>query len=393
VVDPKREDCAYPFKELAGVGVAYRLVQALYAAAGSGGDPSAFLDLVAVGTVADIVPLLDENRALAQSGLARLRASARPGLDALAAASGIAREGIDSIDIAFRLGPRLNAAGRLLEKDDNGQSGAHLALDLLLTQDPAEARELAERLNQVNAERQRLLEEQLLRARDLLGDAQGRSILFVHHPEFHEGIVGLIASRLSDEFYRPALVIHRGEGESRGSARSVEGIHITRALDENADLLTRWGGHALAAGVTLPSANLEALEERLVAHCAAHLDGIGDGPRLLVDAIVALADLTVDTPAALALLEPFGQGNPEPALATRNLRVMEARPVGQDGAHLRLSVSDGQRTLPAIAFRLGHLASSLSRGDVIDLVYRPTLNVWQGLSSLQLVVQAIRPAT
>jgi single-stranded-DNA-specific exonuclease len=391
VIDPKREDCAYPFKELAGVGVAYRLAQALYEAAGGASDPSGFLDLVAVGTVADIVPLRDENRSLAQRGLARLRASARPGLDALATVAGIPREEVDSTDIAFRLGPRLNAAGRLLEKDGNGQPGAHLALDLLLTQDPERARELAATLNQVNIERQRLLEDQLARARELLGDAQGRSILFVHDPDFHEGIVGLIASRLSDEFYRPSLVMRRGERSSRGSARSIEGIHITHALDENAALLTRWGGHALAAGVTLPTANLDALEERLAAYCAAHLDGVGDGPKQFVDAIVTLNEITPETPAALAMLEPFGEGNPEPALATRKLRVMAMRAVGQDGKHLRLDVKDG-RVLPAIAFRLGHMAKSLRVGDSIDLVYRPTLNVWQGQASLQLVVQAIRPA-
>lgn len=403
VINPKREDSAYPFRELAGVGVAYRLAQALYEAAPGAGlamrgaaNPSEFLDLVAVGTVADIMPLLDENRALAQRGLARLRAAARPGIAALAEVAGIAANAVDSIDIAFRLGPRLNAAGRLLTKDDNdGQAGAHLALDLLLAEDPGEARELAERLDRVNAERQALLEAQLAHARKLLGDAEGRPILYVYDREFQEGIVGLIASRLSDEFYRPTLVIHQGDGdeESRGSARSIEGIHITRALDENADLLTRWGGHALAAGVTLPTANLDALQERLTAYCRAHLDGVGDGPKQRVDAIVGLEAITPETPVALAMLEPFGAGNPEPALASRGLIVKAARPVGRDGKHLRLYLSDGRRALPAIAFRLGHLAGSLAAGDSIDIVYRPTLNVWQGQTTLQLVVQAIRPAT
>ena len=411
VVDAKREDCAYPFKDLAGVGVAFRLAQALYEAASrervairGAADPSEFLDLVAVGTVADIVPLRGENRSLAQRGLARLRASARPGIDALTVAAGIPREEVDSTDIAFRLGPRLNAAGRLLEQNDNGQSGAHLALDLLLTGNPEEARALAAKLNQINAERQDLLERQLDRARELLGEAQGRPFLFVHDPDFHEGIVGLIASRLSDEFYRPSLVMRRGKRSSRGSARSIEGIHITHALDENAALLTRWGGHALAAGVTLPTANLDPLEERLTAFCEAHLDGVGDGPKQYVDAIITLDEITPETLAALAMMEPCGEGNPEPALATRKLRVMTVRAVGQDGKHLRLDVRDDAsgttrhrsgngRVLPAIGFRLGHMAESLRVGDSIDLVYRPTLNVWQGQASLQLVVQAIRPAT
>lgn len=406
VINPKREDSAYPFRELAGVGVAYRLAQALYEAAPGAGltirgaaDATEFLDLVAVGTVADIVPLLDENRVLAQSGLARIRSSARPGIEALALAAGIAREKTDSIDIAFRLGPRLNAAGRLLTKDDNGgQAGAHLALDLLLTDDMERARELAQRLDQVNARRQAMLEQQVAWAREALGDAAGRPLLFVHDRErqserFSEGLVGLIASRLSDAFHRPSLVLRAEDQFSRGSARSVEGVHITRALDESADLLTRWGGHALAAGVTLPTANLDALEERLTAYCEAHLDGVGDGPKQYVDAIVELGEITRNTVAALATLEPFGAGNPEPALASLGVIVKAVRPVGRDGKHLRLTVAKGHALLSAIAFRLGHLANSLAEGDMVDLVYRPTLNVWQDQETLQIVVQAIRPAT
>lgn len=400
VVDPKREDSAYPFRELAGVGVAYRLVQALYEAApGVGipmegaGDPAQYLDLVAVGTVADIVPLVDENRALARRGLERLRTAPRPGIDALASAAGIDRAKVDSIDIAFRLAPRLNAAGRLLGSDDNGnRAGAHLALDLMLTDEPERARDLAQRLNEVNAARQAMLEQQLALAKSLLPDAGDRSLLFVDHPEFHDGLVGLVASRLCDEYYRPALVIHRGDTESRGSARSIEGVHITHALDENADLLTRWGGHALAAGVTLPTDNLKQLEERLTAYCAAHLDGVGDGPKQHVDAIVGLDAITLDTPAALAKLEPFGAGNPEPALATRGVTVRDVRAVGQGGKHLRLYVSDGRHAFSAIAFRLGHLAAHLAVDQTIDIVYRPTLDVWQGEARLQLVVQAIRRA-
>lgn len=392
VIDPKRHDSLYPFRELAGVGVAYRLAQALYAAAEDTGLATrdgalleGLLDLVAVGTVADIVPLLGENRSLAQSGLERLREDPRLGLDALATVSGLRRESLNSIDIAFRLGPRLNAAGRL--------RNARLALDLLLAEDPAAARALAEELNQVNGERQRLLENQLALAQTKLDGQDTRALLLVYDPAFHEGIVGLIASRLSDEYYRPALVIHQGDEESRGSARSIEGVHITHALDECNDLLTRWGGHALAAGVTLPSSNLDALRERLTAYCAAHLDGADRDPKVHVDAIVTLDELSVETPDALAALEPFGEGNPEPALATRRLHLLSARAVGQEGKHLRMDVTDGRRTLPAIAFRMGDLVDRFRAGDVVDIVYRPTLNVWQGATSLQLVVQAIRTAS
>lgn len=391
VIDPKRPDCRYPFKALSGVGVAYRLADALFRVenrlVGRSESPPGheqFLDLVALGTIADIVPLEGENRTLSRQGLERMRLSPRVGLRALMRIAGVDPEKVDSQAISFRLAPRINAAGRL--------EHARLAYDLLMSTSENEASSLSDELNQINQRRQELLERQIEEARQLLGEETGRLVLIVDGPSFHEGIVGLVASRLTDEFYRPALVMRRGEETTRGSARSIEGFHITRALDACADLLTRHGGHARAAGFTLLTKDVPAFRERLESYCAEHLDEETLSRRLSVDAIVKLAEIGEETISALAAMEPFGEGNPEPCLATEGLRVLASWAVGQDGRHLRMQVEEEGRSLPAIAFRQGHLASEFSRDDMVDLVYHPILNEWEGNTNIELVVEAIRPS-
>jgi single-stranded-DNA-specific exonuclease len=391
VINPKQPDCRYPFKQLSGVGVAFKLAEALFRVtrkmerrADASLDAQAYIDLVALGTVADIVPLVDENRLLVRQGLDVLRSAPRPGVAALMAQAGVRQQTTSSTDIGFRLAPRLNAAGRL--------KSARLAYDLLSTASEDTGRALAEELGGVNQQRQALLEKQVAEARQILGASTTQPVLVVDGPDFHEGIVGLIASRLVEEYYRPTLVMRRGPQTTRGSARSIEGFHITAALDACAHLLLRHGGHERAAGFTLPTENLEALRQHLLAFGQSHLSEEMLTSRYLVDAIVPLADLQASTPAALALLEPFGEQNPEPALATLGLRIAALRPVGEQGKHLQLQVTDGVRYVPAIAFRQGHRSAELEVGQFVDLVYRPTLNEWQGEASLQLVVQAIRPA-
>ncbi|MCD6518864.1 MAG: single-stranded-DNA-specific exonuclease RecJ [Anaerolineae bacterium] len=391
VIDPKRPDCPYPFKELSGVGVAYRLAEALFRVQSRMGDlkgeeaaPAQFEDLVALGTVADIVPLVGENRLLAIRGLRKLRENPRVGLYALMKVAGLDPEQVDSRAISFRLGPRLNAAGRL--------EHAKLAYSLLMTSSPKEAEHLAAELQRVNQQRQALLERQVEEARALLGEEGDRLVLIVDGPNFHEGVVGLVASRLAEEFYRPALVMHRGEEMTRGSARSIEGFHITHALDACADLLLRYGGHAQAAGFTLPTSSLRAFRERLENYCEENLDEETLLRRYSVDAIVSLEELHLATPAALAQMEPFGAGNPEPLLAALALRLVRVRAVGQEGAHLQLQFADGQRVVKGIAFRQGELAGELRPGELVDVLFRPAVDEWNGQKRLQLYVEAIRKA-
>jgi len=391
VINPKQPACRYPFKQLSGVGVAYKLAEALFRVtrraerrADSGADAQPYMDLVALGTVADIVPLVDENRLLVRQGLDLLRGAPRPGVAALMSQAGVRQAAASSTDISFRLAPRLNAAGRI--------KSARLAYDLLRTTSAEVGAELAGELGAVNQQRQALLDKQVLEARELLGHGPPPPVLFVDGPDFHEGIVGLIASRLVEEYYRPALVMRRGPQTTRGSARSIEGFHITAALDACAQLFLQHGGHERAAGFTLPTDNLEPLRQHLMAFGQEHLKEELLSPPFWVDAIVPLADILDTTPRALALLEPFGEQNPEPALATLNLRIVSLRAVGDQGKHLQLQVTDGARFLPAIAFRQGYRMGELKVGQFVDLVYRPKVNEWQGQPSLQLVVETIRPA-
>jgi single-stranded-DNA-specific exonuclease len=391
VVNPKRADSRYPFASLAGVGVAHRLVDALYRALRRSGyspdhplDPDVYLDLVALGTVADIVPLIEENRALVHRGLERLCATERPGLAALMEVSGVRSQAVRSEDIAFRLGPRINAAGRL--------DHAMLAYRLLVAAEPDKARTLAEELNRINAQRQDLLNHQVALAETLLGEPDSLPLLFVAGPEFHEGIVGLVASRLTEAYYRPALVMRATEEGARGSARSIEGLHITQALDQCADLLTRYGGHERAAGLSLEAQHVEPLRQRLEEYCAANLDETLLQPRLRVDAIVDLAEIDGQAVQALATLEPTGEENPPPLLATLNLSLRALRAVGSAGRHLQFHVSDGSRSLRGIGFGLGYLAEELTPGARVDVVYTPALEEYQGNTYLQLVTRAIRLA-
>ena len=391
VIDPKRRDSAYAFAELAGVGVTYQLGRALCDAMG---DTDAgrrmirqvddYLDLVALGTVADIVPLESENRTLARWGLNRLRSSPRPGLLALMEQSRVQPATVGSIDVAFRLAPRLNAAGRL--------EHARISYELLMAEDLGEARGLAETLGHTNNERQALLEEQVAAAMAGLTQEPLGPLLIVDGPDYHEGIVGLIASRLREAYYRPTLVLRADAETARGSARSVDGFHITEALDSCSDLLMRYGGHAQAAGFTLASDRLPEFRQRLLDYAEEHLDQNALTPRLLVDAIVPLGVLTPDVVSALGTMEPFGRGNPEPLLSSLGAQIRSINTVGVDGKHLRLLVRQANASLPCIAFRQGALSEQFRPGDRIDLVYRPSMNHWQGRSTLQLVVEAIRPA-
>jgi len=392
VVNPRRMYSEYAFRELAGVGVAYQVARALVAdgpgASRAGQVLEECLDLVALGTIADVVPLEGENRTLARWGLERLRSAPRLGLGRLAEVAGLSLAGLDSADVAFRLAPRLNAAGRI--------EHARLAYALLTAGDDEQALSYAVELSRINQERQRLLEEQLEEACTAIDEAALPRLLFVQGPEYHEGVMGLVASRLREKYYRPALVLRRGPETSRGSARSVEGFHITRALEHCRGILARFGGHAQAAGLTVETRLIGELQKQLLEYAEQNLDDATLTPHLLVDAIVGLADIAFapgqgrNTPQAIAALGPFGKGNPEPLLASLGVSVMQARAIGHGEQHLRLDIVQNGTRQSCIAFRQGELASGLHDGDCIDVVYRPQVHRWQDRESLQLVVEAVR---
>ena len=389
-VDPMRRDSLYPSPELAGVGVAFKLVQALYAALGRAWDED-LLELVALGTVADVAPLVGENRYLVRVGLERLRATKRPGIRALARQAGQDIAHLDEEAIAFGLAPRLNAAGRLAHAD--------VSLRLLLTRDDSAATALAAELDALNVQRQQLTVRIVDRAREIVFEEDGGNapLIMVGDPGFMPGIVGLAASRLAEEFYRPALVFQYSEdGQIRGSARSIPEFDVTDALAQCAPLLTRFGGHHQAAGFAAPVENMEPLKDRLIAFAGEKLDIATLSPTLHIDAETAPSALTGSVMGILQTMAPFGAGNPVPTFVARGMEVVSSRSVGADGAHLRLKLRESEKQIAwdAISFRTGDRASE-ARG-LLDVAYRLRVSNGYGRSAgqrvLELEVLDFRPA-
>jgi len=398
VINPRRRDCPPTFDQLAGVGVAYRLAQAVLRAAAQQEErvidaaaveevEQSLLDYVAIGTVADMMPLLAENRSLVRRGLQQLNHTERPGLQALMHQADLRPGMVDATAIAFRLGPRINAAGRLAH--------ASLAYRLLRTEDPTEAYTLTVELEALNQQRRSLTEdaEDLAIAQVETQLAQGAPLVLVRSPEIVSGVVGLVAGRLVERYYRPAVVVEEGDEECRGSARSIEEFDISRALDELSHLLVRHGGHSRAAGFTVETAELSTFERELRAIAERELGDLGDlRPTLYVDAEVELDEINWGLLEQFARLEPTGHDNPAPLLLSRGVRVREARAVG-GGKHLKLIVDSGPSSpvLDGIAFRAGEMAHALAEGSLIDIVYELQANEWQGRQRLQLNVSDIHP--
>ena len=400
VINPRRVDCTSGYERLAGVGVAYRLAQAVLRAVAQQShsrltpDEAAevedlLLDYVALGTVADMMPLLGENRSLVQRGLRRLNQTERPGLAELLRVSDLQPGDVDATAISFRLGPRLNAAGRLSETKS--------AYTVLRTTKADEAYNMAQRLEELNLQRRTLTDAALTEAATQLADfdAADRSLILVASDLFQPGIVGLVAGKLTNQYYRPAVVIEQGVDESRGSARSIPEVDTSRALDGVSELLVRHGGHSRAAGFTVATAQLPAFAAALQAEIDTQLADPGDlRPTLAVDAEVDFGALDWALAEQFTRLEPTGQENPPPLLLARKLRVREARAVGK-GKHLKLvlDADAGSRVIDGIAFGLGPHARQLDQGRRIDVVFNLTVNIWQERRSLQLNIEDLRTAS
>jgi single-stranded-DNA-specific exonuclease len=398
VINPRRKDCPSRFDRLAGVGVAFRLAQAVLRAIGNTRKrklsdeqineiEEGLLDLVAIGTVADVMPLLGENRSLVQRGLAQLNTAQRVGLSELFARADLTPGNIDTTAISFRIAPRINAAGRLAH--------AKLAYQLLRTTDPVQAYTLTNELEALNQQRRNLTESAQATAESQLAEQQAQNpyLYLIHGASFAAGIVGLVAGRLTERFYRPTLVIEEGAEESRGSARSIPEFDISGALDEVSDLLVRHGGHSRAAGFTIKTPRLPEFGQALRAIAERELNSHPSlRPTLYIDAEIALEEANWGLHSQFARLEPTGQENTQPVLLSRRLRVREVRPIGNKKQHLRLIIdSDPQsNVVDAVAFQHGHWAKGLNEGSRIDLAYQLDVNEWQGRRRLQLNVQDLR---
>ncbi len=385
VINPKRADDPYPEKHLAGVGLAWKLVQAL-AERFPVLRTLPLLELVALGTVADLAPLNGENRGLVRAGLKELRNTARPGLLSLAKLAGLNLASVTAADIGYILGPRLNAAGRLESALD--------ALHLLLSREVFQAGLLAQRLESQNRQRQALTRAIQAEAERLALERAGGEVpplLFAVHPEFNVGVVGLAAARLSERHYRPAIVARQDAETTRGSCRSIPEFHITQALDQCADLLLHYGGHAAAAGFTLPNRNLPEFMERMELLAAKALEGKDLRPTLWADVEIPLSSMGVEVWKQIQYLQPVGYGNPEATFVSRGVRVRQARAVGSGGEHLKLILEDERGLLwDGIGFRLGSLAGEIVSGSRVDMLYQLEINEYNGQRSFQLNVKDIR---
>jgi len=376
VINPKQPGDQYPDKDLAGVGVAWKIAEALLEKyPESDLKNNELLDLVVLGTVADLAPLIGENRRLVRMGLHQLQHTSRQGLFSLANVAGLNIKNCNAGNIGFTLGPRLNASGRM--------ESALASYKLLVTQDIQLAGQLAQKLESHNRERQQITRETIEKAEQIISNQnQNDYLLFAVDPDFNPGVVGLAASRLSEKYYKPAIVC-TDEGETtRGSCRSIPEFHITEALDQCSEILIRHGGHAAAAGFTVLNENIDELKKRLKLIAKDELKDLELRPTLCADLEISISELNEKVLEQLEWFEPTGYGNPQAVFVSRNVQVLSKRTVGNTNAHLKLVVSDGFSKFDAIGFNLGYLSTNLTK--TIDIMFAFEMNEFNGQKNLQL---------
>lgn len=381
VINALQKDCGYPFKHLAGVGIAYKLVKALYD--GTSHFAEDFLDLVSLGTVADIAPLLGENRVLTKHGLDELNRRGRTGLKALMDVAGLGSKEISSGHIGFVLGPRINAMGRV--------GSPQAAIDLLLSEDRDAAVTLAKQLDSENRSRQkiesRILEEALAKVE--------REVNFKHHrvivlagEGWHPGVIGIVAARIADRFYRPAILISLDGKHGKGSGRSIEQFHLFEYLLRCRDCLVGFGGHEAACGITIEKERVDEFRDLINAEAAKDFRDTPFSPTIDIDMDVPLGLISESVINEIDMLAPFGTDNPRPVLASRALTVKDGpRQIARNG--FKMWVTDGRLTCEAVAFGRGGIVMPLP-GSKVDVAYTPSINDWQGVRSIQLELKDVQ---
>ena len=388
VLNMKRNDCPYPYKDLSGCGVGFKLAQAYTQRYGLSFEHLIpLLQLLAMSIASDIVPITGENRILAHYGIKQLNTQPFTGLLAIMQVAGIEAKKITINELVYKIGPRINACGRM-------KSG-RAAVELLLTDDPVFARQQAEEVNHHNEDRRDCDTETTKEALQQLQDdptyANRRSTV-VYAPHWHKGVVGIVASRLTETYYRPTIVLTAGEdGIISGSARSVGGFDIYAAIDSCHDLLTNFGGHKYAAGLSMHIDDLPAFRKRFEAYVAAHIQPNQLQPTLDIEAELQLGDITKSFYNVLRHLEPFGPGNPRPLFVSRRLiNHRDTRAVGKEHEHLRLDVTDRVNAITGIAFGRADMAEHIQNGNAVDICYELNENTFNHYTTIQMMVQDIR---
>ena len=386
VLDPKRKDCEYPYIELCGCGVGFKLCQAMEASQdGSSADLESLLDLVAIAIAADIVPMTGENRILSYHGMKQINENPRPGIKALMRS--LNKQSYNTTDVVFTAAPRINAAGRM-------KHGAH-AVELLTEEDPAVAIELAEAIDAFNIERREadgtITEEALQQILDHEETEAHSTVVKSDH--WHKGVLGIVASRLIETYYRPTIVFGRSGDMITGSARSVKGFNIYDALDACSEHLQKFGGHKYAAGLTLEEKNYAEFKSAFELYVSENLDEKLRHPELMVDMTIPIEKIDHKLYRIIAQFAPFGPGNMTPVFMSENLSdTGYAKGVGEEGKHLKFAVKqDRNGSIGAIAFNLGDRYSMVSSNRPFMAAYTVDENVWNGRTSIQLKVKDIKP--
>jgi single-stranded-DNA-specific exonuclease len=382
IVNPKLAGSKYPFTELAGVGVAYKVMQALMSTLGKEENMDAQMDLVAIGTVADMVPLIGENRYLVKRGIKAMNTSLRLGIREIINRAGLSAGNLDADSITWCLSPWLNASGRL--------EHAIASYKLLTTNSPQEARELAALLGQQNVERQRLTAKAMTEARAQIAIQGIAPLIMLCNKEFPLGIAGPVAGKLSEEYYRPVVIVNVDDKTASGSCRSIPEFNVINALNQCTGLLGRFGGHAQAAGFTMPARTVSLLQKSLIEIAGGQLRDIDLRPRINIDAEVSLSELGNGTYQEIQKLSPFGKGNPVPTFISREVQVAGCRTMGVDQQHLRLKLKQDGSAFDAVAFKQGDSLADVA--ESLDIVYNLEIDRWGGAENLRLNILSFTPS-
>lgn len=385
VVDPKQNDCGYPFKMLCGAGIAYKFIDCMVKEFKTGDSVMPeLLQFAAIATVGDIVDLLDENRIIVKEGLKLIANTENYGLNALMAVTGVSRESINAYHIGFVLGPCLNASGRL--------DSAKRALKMLVTDDRAEAERHAGELKDLNEERKKLTSEAVDKAVDMVENSSLKDdrVLVIFLPDCHESIAGIVAGRIREKYYKPVIVLTRGEQEAKGSARSIESYNMFEKLSECKDLFTRFGGHPMAAGLSLPEENIPEFRRRINEHCNLSEEDLTE--TVWIDVPMPLEYINEKLILELGGLEPFGKANPKPVFADKNISIRNIRAIGKDKQYTRMTIAkDSGIVIDAVGFfPCTELETVYNKNGRISCTYYPEINEFRDKKQIQVCVTGYR---
>ncbi len=379
IINPKQKDCCYPFKYLASVGLVFKLIQALH-----GKIDEDILDLVSIGTIADVAPLFGENRILVKQGLAKIGSTKNKGLSALLDVAKIKGKKLGPYHVGFILGPRINATGRM--------DSAHKSLDLFLSRTHQEAFELAQVLEKHNGDRQRMQREVVDEALEIVEQEinfKDHKVIVLSKEGWHKGVLGIVASRLTDKYYRPSIVISVKDGVGTASARSIDGFHLHEALESCSQWLENFGGHEGAAGLTIKAENIDPFRNFINEVAQKVLEPTKLMPIVTIDSEISLSDINLGLADAIESLEPFGEGNPEPVFCSQKLTVKShAALLGKDT--IKFWVSDGKTAISAVGFGMARFKQMIVPGQKIDLAYQIIIDDWNKSPTPQLKIKDIK---